>query len=835
MRRFCCVILLFGVVCVGWSQDEVKPSKEEEKAFNYAKRAFQDNLYDVAARRLDKFLEDYPKSVSKKDALWLKGQAFYFQENYKDALKCFRDSYAAEKNPKALLWEGETLAALENWKEAGDIYQKMIASYPQDESLPTARLGLSSVFFHQGKNELALGLLKELHALKTEDQIRQKAVLLQGKILLAEDKEKEARELLESLIEQKPSSKILFEALYWTAEAYLHEEKFDQAIKFYNRVTSDHRASPRELVALAWLGTGKAQEGLKKWDYAAGAFEKAFRLSEDSKTIQIAAKRFLDAHRQNKSLSSGAIELREFAQKNNKVEIFYSIGQVFYEAGNNDAALAELEGLVKSYPDSEWAVEANYLMGTILKSAGEVDAAIKAFQKLVEKNKNPQRTKDAQLQLAELYFKAKQFSKAAELYEKIAGGNENDPAVEQVLYNALLSFSRAKQMDEFLKTEKALEKTFPKSEFLSKALIEKARLYQEVGESKKAREALTSFVNLNPTSPVLPQALFMLGSLYYRDVDYKAAAEQFRRLAAQYPASELFVQARYYRIQSDWRSGKISVDEAREEFERLLEEYPKDEMSPLIAFQIAQCHYEKQNLGEAEKGFQQFAETYPQNALVDDALYYAGKSLMGLSQFDAAIAVFEKIKDSAPLKMEARLAEVDCYRLLGKFDAALKVVNSLLPEKIDQAELSDSQVEALLRKSNILFAMAGEDPKLYKQALQSAEGVLKSKEAHVAQKNEAGFIKGKSLEKLNRSEEALKTYLDVLYGKLLTQLEVSSQPEYRWFTRCGVEAAQMKENSKDIKGAIAIYRILERGAGPNREEFSQKIKDLRTRYFIWED
>ncbi|MFZ5806012.1 MAG: tetratricopeptide repeat protein [Verrucomicrobiota bacterium] len=835
MKRLCCGIFLLGMLGAGLAQEGVLPSKEETRAFDYAKRAFQDKLYDVAAKRLDDFLRVYPKSASKKDALWLKGQTWYFREKYEEALKCFRDSYKEEKNPKALLWEAETQSALKHWKEAEALYQKWINEYSQGELLPQARLGLSQVFFYQEKKDLALSLLKELQALGVKDPTGQKAILLQGKILLAEHQVTSARELLASLSAQNLSAPILFEVLYWTAEAYRQENQFDQALKFYKRITGDQRASPRELLALAWLGTGEAQGGLKKWDHAAESFEKAFQISGDSHVVQIAAKRFLDCHRQNKSLSSGAIALREFAQKTGRVEAFYSIGQAFHEAGNHDAALAELESVAKSYPASEWAGESIFLMGTILTKTGETEAAIKMFQKLVEENEHSARLRDAQLRLAELYFGARKFSEAAELYEKIAANKENDASLEQILYNAMLSFSHAKRIDEFLKTEKTLQTAFPKSKFLAGVLIEKARLYQEIGDGKKAREALESFINQNPMSEILPQALFMLSSSLYRDVDYASSAEQFRRLETQYPASELFVEARYYRIQAEWRAGKISVDQAREQYTRLLAEYPQHAMTSLIAFQVAQCYYEQKNFGDAEKAFEQFAETYPKHELADDAWYYAGRSFMGLSQFDAAIGIFEKIADDSALKTDARLAEVDCYRLLGKFDAALKIANSLLPENNGHAELNATQVEALLKKANILFAMAGENSKLYEQSLQSADGVLKTQTANIAQRNEAGFIKGKSLEKLNRPEEALLVYLDVLYGKLLPQLEASSQPEYRWFTRCGIEAAQMKENSKDIRGAIAVYRILEKISGPNREEFSQKIKDLRTRYFIWED
>ncbi len=132
------------------------------------------------------------------------------------------------------------------------------------------------------------------------------------------------------------------------------------------------------------------------------------------------------------------------------------------------------------------------------------------------------------------------------------------------------------------------------------------------------------------------------------------------------------------------------------------------------------------------------------------------------------------------------------------------------------------------------FALGNTDRGSLERAVLTAESLLKSPAADAADKNEAGFIRGRSLEQLGREDEALQAYLDVLYGRLGANPD-SSQPEYLWFARAGAEAAKIQEKRGDFKGALAIYRILENAGGPNQAAFARKINDLRNRHFLWSE
>lgn len=808
---------------------------DDPRALNLAKRAFQDRLYDAAAQRFQAYLTAYPNSPSAPEARWLLGQSLFFQGRYAEALDLFRQKPPQPDSPflpVLAFWEAESLSGLGDLPAARATYEQFLAAHPGHELVPAAKLGLAAVLFLENRRDDARRLLQDLPT-DPKTPAGQRTILLRARMLLAENKNNEAQALLSSLLPLKPNPPLLFEIHYWLGELALKRSDHDAALEQFKKITADPRATPQDLVGKAWFGTGTALAARKNWEPAANAFEKAYTLVRDTPVQEAAFRRFLLAHRENKTASTGILKLREFVGRQGPAAAagLYAIAELHVQTGNPDAAVSELDSLIRTYPDSPWTVEGRFLLGDILEKKGEIPVAIETYRALIEAGKNPERIRDARLRLAEISFKNKLFTEAAALYSEMARSGQDDPALETVLYNALLAFSGARRLDEFESTEKALQSRFPNSPLLKNAALERARLLELLGQGAKSREILTAFIQAQPADPLTPRALFALANSLFRDASYEAAAREYEKLFREFPGDPLAPTARFQHILADLRSGKVPLDDIRRRLVALSEQESARELAPAIAFKIAETFYEQQNYGDARAAFDQFVAAHPQHPDAEEALYWSGRCLMWLNQLAPAIETFEKIRDDSPRKTDARLAEIDCYRQLGNFEAALKIANSLTAKPENTA----AGAEALLRKAGLLFTMASKDPALYPQSLAAADTVLAHPAANVAQRNEAGFIRGKSLEKLGRSQDALQAYLDVVYGKLLPPVEGPSQPEYRWFTRAGVEAALMKENAKDIRGAIAIYRILERLSGPQRAEFARKIEDLRTRNFIWEE
>jgi tetratricopeptide (TPR) repeat protein len=226
------------------------------------------------------------------------------------------------------------------------------------------------------------------------------------------------------------------------------------------------------------------------------------------------------------------------------------------------------------------------------------------------------------------------------------------------------------------------------------------------------------------------------------------------------------------------------------------------------------------------------AAKFPKDPLADDALYYAGLSALALGNPEEAVKLFRALPEASPLRLDARLAEIDACRASGDYAGGLQIASSLLANRNPDQR---PWVEITKRRLACEFALGGNDRASLERATSTASALLASPAADASDKNEAGFIRGKCLEQLGRDEDALQAYLDVLYARLGSPAANPTQPEYLWFARAGAEAARIQEKKGDFRGALAIYRILENAGGPNQAAFTRKIEDLRNRHFLWSE
>lgn len=834
IQRFLSIIvvaLFIGGIC---SAQEM--SRDETKMLAMGKRAFQDKLYDISKANLSSFIEKYPKSPGRGEAQLLLGQTYFFLGDPAKALDQVKNppaNVSDELKPGYEYWTAQSLLAQGKWAEAEDRFQKLVESNPKSDLLLSAKLGLAQALFQNGKQQEAFDLLKELEALGLKHAVGQQASLARCKMLLASGKTQEAQDMLAQLAQQKPKPPLSFELLYWQGETEMKLGNFDDAIARFRALTADANAYPRSLVAEAWLHSGQAHVQKKEWQGAADDFLQAMKITKADDIFQQAADGFLSAQVNNKTLSAGAITLRDLALKRGEIgaAALFAIGKAFFDSGSMDAAITEFDQLARAFPQTAWAGEAGFMISSALEKKGDLEGAAQAIQKLIDGGRFPNRLADARMRLGELRFRQQKWDEATKLYLQAMEDAGDDADVRQkALFNVLSSFARQNKLEDFLKWEEVFNKAFPKNPTSDELLLLRADLLIHNNQAAKGRELLIDFATRNPKSPGTAEALYRAAESAFYDVDYEMVRKQDKKIETDYADSPYAFAAKFRRIQAEVRLNAVKAEDARKDWNAMISSAPKNPLVPSVLFELAQSYYEQQDFGSAQESFLRLANEYAGHRLSDDALYYAGYSAYRLNDYSGAITTFEKIPAESDLRVLARLAEVDCYRAQGNYDAALKIA-TVLTDSIDKKD--PMWTEAALRRAATLYTMAAKDSKYYEEALKAANDVLaKGKDANSAQLNEAGFIKGKSLEKLGKPQAAIQAYLEVVYGNTVPEMIWPPQPEYRWFTQCGVEAAQMKEQQGDFKGAISIYRSMARLPGPNQAEFSKKIQDLRTRYFI---
>jgi tetratricopeptide (TPR) repeat protein len=811
----------------------------ERREMSYARRAFQDTLYDVSRLKLERFLEKRPDSDFSAEAKWLLGQSYYFLGQYDKALDQFKTIPSkAEKKLKGgyLYWQGETLNALGRHPEAAVLYQQYLNEYADGENRTDAHIGLSVCLENTGQAEEAREALNPLLDAEADSLPHQRGLLQLAKLDMQDQSYAEALSKLETLKKNQLQRSLIYEVDYWIGLNLLRMQRYQEARQVFAELTEDPQAHPRTLVVRSWMGLGQALREEESWPEASRAYQQAYRLSLDGTLIEEAVLEYLHCQYRQGTLAKGAIEVRKFASRNPEVALpgLIAIGQYYFNDGNHDACISEMDNFVQDYPDSEMIWTARLLIARAFDAKGDAEAAVKSYRSVIEQDISPTLSVNARKDLARFYFERQQYEPAAEAFIALAEAGNCPPALrETARFSALKALAAENRVEAFSEQESEFHKAFPESAYGADLLMIKARLFRRAGESEKARELFSQLAEAHPGSRQAADALFSLGSSYYEAGLYDQASNALKMIEQEHPTYSEITETIYLRIISDLNTGQLDHEEARQQLTSLGDSFVNSPLLPKIRFKAAFTWIEQGRYLEALTAMTGLMKDCPNTPEAEYAAYLAGRSAMRLKKFKEAIAHFEEIPQASEWKVHSHLAQIRCYMAQGEFKSAREIAESI----ISKSEPGPVRSEALIRKADCLITEGEDSGDIYLDAFKAVEQVIQSPESSVAQRNEAGFLKGKILQKQGKESEALEAYLDVVYGKLLPAnvAQQSVQPETHFFIESGVTAAQILKDTGDIRGAVEVYRILERLSAPHRNQFRRAIEDLKTQHFIYEE
>ncbi|MEZ0294960.1 MAG: tetratricopeptide repeat protein [Candidatus Methylacidiphilales bacterium] len=376
------------------------------------------------------------------------------------------------------------------------------------------------------------------------------------------------------------------------------------------------------------------------------------------------------------------------------------------------------------------------------------------------------------------------------------------------------------------------------------------------------------------------QLLIRLGDLLYKTGDLKGSRAAYQRLLDNYP-DDFHVPEAASKLMLDGLAAKtISEDTAIAELLKVRERFWKHPSAPHLLFQIGELYFNRGDFVNAQLYFEDLAKDYPTSDLADDALYWAGVSAAQHSDYNEALSILQRIPDNSPRKAYSRFIQARIFFKLLKFGPAITLL-----EVVTAAEKSGPRfVEATLRLGDCHFELGKKDTAHYEQAAAAYRLIINGSQGTPAQRSEAGYKCAKTLEKLERKQDALALYLDVLGGRVQTPAPTptagASAPKARsgtttaaasprrpalttpaapatspggsamtdgdagdpvppgtdlfWVRKSGLEAGRIKEEMQDWRGAIAIYKRVEQLGGPNEQEYHDMIMRVRREHYIYE-
>lgn len=242
---------------------------EPERLWTVGDRAFQDGLYGVSRRMLERLVERYPSDARVPDATLLLGKVRLSQGQHDAALQSFRQAQTFSPPPgrpdEARFWEGETLFRMKRFPEARAVYDRILAENPTSPSAPDAVYGLGWVNLELKRRDQAATEFRRLITNYPEHANVPSATFYLARTLVDLKRADEAVELLRSFVAKYPDHRLLAEARYTLGQALIaggqSEEGVEELRAFAKAYPGHDLAGPaRRNVVDTLLRQGKKSE-----------------------------------------------------------------------------------------------------------------------------------------------------------------------------------------------------------------------------------------------------------------------------------------------------------------------------------------------------------------------------------------------------------------------------------------------------------------------------------------------------------------------------------------------------------------------------------------------
>lgn len=205
--------------------------------------------------------------------------------------------------------------------------------------------------------------------------------------------------------------------------------------------------------------------------------------------------------------------------------------------------------------------------------------------------------------------------------------------------------------------------------------------------------------------------------------------------------------------------------EARLHYQAVLTQFPQSGTVPNAVYQIGRGLYSEGKYAEAISSFQRVAQEFPQSLPARDALGYLASSYVRLKQTDIAITHYKELIDrfsEGPNPERPYLNIIDALHEAGRYQEALSWVQqsrSRFKTELGGALATFAQLRIHLAQNSWASVVSDADE------LAKFPDLGGAKVAGGTTQSEISFLRALALERLDRTDEAITSYLAIPDGR----------------------------------------------------------------------
>ncbi len=498
--------------------------------------------------------------------------------------------------------------------------------------------------------------------------------------------QQDADALMESFIENHPTSTKRNLAYFEVAQYYFAEANYLQSLKWYENIFEPELAVSD--IEKADFQRGYANFSIKKNKDASNYLNKVIQSAEYGNQ----AKYYLGYLAYEGDNYKVANEL--FGQVENqdkyKEKMGYFQADMNFKLGNFQKAIDLGEPQLKKSSANEKS-ELSKIIGESYFNLRQYDKAIPYLQAYKGKNGKWNHTDFYQLGYA--LYQQKNYESAILQFNKIIGGN--DFLAQNAYYHLAESYLNTNKKQQALNAFKtASEMTFD-AKIQEDAALNYTKLSYEIGNPYiSTPEILKSFMDNYPTNPNNPELKSLLINSYITSKNYTEALILLEKNKT--PENKLAYQkVTFYRGLEVYTDGKYQ--EAYILFKKSLTENKDTKIFARAIYWKAECEYSLDQFSDAVLTYKQFlneaaASETPESKTADYNLAYA---YFKIKEYENAIPYFNayilKGKDDKVRLTDAYLRMADCNYISSKYWPAMDAYNKAIEFKCVDADYAAFQ------------------------------------------------------------------------------------------------------------------------------------------------
>jgi len=541
----------------------------------------------------------------------------------------------------------ESELSLGDFAEAEKRYRTILSLYPDSAYREAASFRLADVAWRQKKGSAAVDMIDAFQKQFPAGAYRGSAVRLKGDIYLDQKRYDQAIVEYNRALGMLRDSSEIQAAHYGIGMAQLGLGRKQEATSEFAAagVGADKTMAEKAAFegALLLAGAGKNAEAIVGLDgylrvFPAGAnAEEATRLLasllEDRGDMRSAAARW-------DSL------VTTYPQSTSLAEYLYRRGNAYLAVGSGPSALDDFQRVYRDYPTSSWRNESAYAIGYLYTQRGEYPRALPFFQALT---RGAGEVADrGSLSLGVCLFNMGNFDAALSTLQALRARKPTTvPEGTIVLYMGRTLYRMEKLADAAARlTEASTLLAGAHSQDGADAQYWLGWADLRLGNLVDSRDAFLALATRYPNDPRRAESLFRAGVCETQRHDDAAALRLFETVIAIPRAADsaaggsedMREQALYEKGWALLRTGRST--DAIADFEVLAHDYPDGTLAPQALFKLAENSLDASRYTEARDGFSRVARDFPRSELAAQALYWSGEASRHTGDAPRALAAY---------------------------------------------------------------------------------------------------------------------------------------------------------------------------------------------------